>query len=163
MIETPNLHINKAIYQYLNTLRLGGERGKGALFLKKSKKQSRLAVNNIRWILSHPWGELQILWMWWLWTFHSRERLWKHPQISFPACLFILYILNTKIITTGLVESIRSLKGQLQSWLNPHWWKGWGMQKCGEHPSGKKKALVARIYEKELLSKHSRLQWILFA
>lgn len=46
MIKTPNLHINRAIYQNSNTLGLGGERGKGAWFLKKNIKQSSLG--NIR-------------------------------------------------------------------------------------------------------------------
>lgn len=82
---------------------------------------------------------------------HSREKLLKHTQICFPVWLFILYILNTRIIIPGLAESVRFLKVQLQSQLNSPPMEGVRNAECRNRPSGKNTALVAKIYKKQLL------------
>lgn len=92
MIKSPNLHINRAIYQYLNTLGLGGERGKGALFLKKSIKQSR--PDNIRWILATRGGvafcEHRALWKLWLSNFAQQREAVETSTNLLPSLIVYL-------------------------------------------------------------------------
>lgn len=72
---------------------------------------------------------------------HNREKLLKHIQICFSLWLFILYVLNAKIIVPGLAESVKSLKVQLESCLNSFLREGERNAECVNCPSEKKKYL----------------------
>lgn len=86
------------------------------------------------------------------------EKLLKHTQICFSLWLFILYVLNTKIIVPGLAESVKSLKVQLESCLNSLLREGERNAECVNCPSGKKIILKKKISKQQTLHKYSKLE-----